>query len=404
MKRFAPSGFFVNLTVPAEYSRFVIYERMILDLPEHPVDEIIEFVSKNFEKEEYEYCFHVLVSSTTRRFSQLQHQIELWKALYKFFGKKYNVFQSVADSLRFTRIMQLEGVYTKDDIDELAPTITIPNKKVFAEYFGKKQDYSDGKSYFEAINSYPEDSFELFIRNDDVDKLELFVADKTVEFYEQKININKYDANKRMQKVCPIEMAALYGSCKVFKFMILNAKPTSNTLFQYAIQGGSNEIIHICESYGFAKELTNDAIDTAISFQRYDVFDYLMNHFKVTIPLLTCGINIFDTLTFLYYMNEGCEILTFNVDNSNTMQRVSYAAFTNNYPQVLILVEKGADVNSAYNKSKENNFSRFSGKSPLYVATQIQSREIIKLLLDHGANPNNGEDRIISSFFKPFVY
>ena len=115
------------------------------------------------------------------------------------------------------------------------------------------------------------------IFEDDISKLQQLMAIQREEeeyeissFFPYIIEFERYEANL-------IELSAMFGSVNCFKYFLLNGDEITNDLCKFAIAGGENEIIHLCEQNGQKFE---DCLLISALYHHYYVFEWLNTHFK----------------------------------------------------------------------------------------------------------------------------
>ena len=92
------------------------------------------------------------------------------------------------------------------------------------------------------------DKLSVLIQKDDIDSFQQKITLSNIDTQTYKIKLTNFEVKKFLDKeIFLIEYAALHGSLKIFKFLLMNDSKFSNKLFQYAIFGRNNEIIHLSE-------------------------------------------------------------------------------------------------------------------------------------------------------------
>ena len=51
----------------------------------------------------------------------------------------------------------------------------------------------------------------------------------------------------KRREVNRLELSALFGSVKYFKYLMINGDEIKKDVCKFAITGGNNEIVHLCE-------------------------------------------------------------------------------------------------------------------------------------------------------------
>lgn len=99
-------------------------------------------------------------------------------------------------------------------------------------------------------------------------------------------------------KLSRIELAALFGSVKCFKYFMINEDNIYEDICKFAISGGNNEIIHLCEQKGLQFE---DCLSIASMYHHFEIFEWLKVHFYCNEIPLTEFIKHFNEPLFYFY-------------------------------------------------------------------------------------------------------
>ena len=76
------------------------------------------------------------------------------------------------------------------------------------------------------------------------------------------MNFYRYESNR-------IEVSALFGSIKSFKYLMMNGDKINEYTCKYAVSGGNLEIIHLCEQKGLQFE---DCLFIFSLYHRFAIF------------------------------------------------------------------------------------------------------------------------------------
>lgn len=97
---------------------------------------------------------------------------------------------------------------------------------------------------------------------------------------------------------------------------------------------------------------------------------------------------------------EKSLLTTMQIDNASLIKKplkpltnfgkslLMYAAHMNNYDAVKILIDQNVSINEVTHQVKYNNYINITNRSALTYATENASIEVIKLLVEHGADIN----------------
>ena len=146
------------------------------------------------------------------------------------------------------------------------------------------------------------------IFEDDIDLLQRIIAVHSNEGKEQIFQINHFfPKNSYLERsnANRIEIAALFGSIKCFKYLMIIGDEINEDACKFAVSGGNNEIIHLCEQKGLQFE---DCLLFSSMFHRFEIFEWLNMHFKyVEIPLVDL-IRYYNEPLFYLYSMSGLDI------------------------------------------------------------------------------------------------
>ena len=88
---------------------------------------------------------------------------------------------------------------------------------------------------------------------------------------------------------------------------MLNEVKIKEWTCKYAIAGGNNEIIHICEQNGFH---FSDCLEFSVYYHRFELFEWLNMHFEFEPILPTQCVKYYNEPLFYYYISDGLNIET----------------------------------------------------------------------------------------------
>lgn len=102
-----------------------------------------------------------------------------------------------------------------------------------------------------------------------------------------------------------LETAALFGSIKCFKFLVMNDEKISENVCKFAVMGGNIEIIHLCENEGLKFD---DCLIHAVQYHRFEIFEWLNYHFTYKELKLDKCLYYFNEPIFYLYIENGTDI------------------------------------------------------------------------------------------------
>ena len=201
-------------------------------------------------------------------------------------------------------------------------------KSIFDHFKKKSENLSNGSEskYITAKrhNFTERETLERVIFEDDVETLQRLIATKTKkEISEMMINgdsfFNKY-INRYNTKLNVLDAAALYGSIKCFKYLLLNGNANNDNTCKCAIAGGNFEIVHFCEQ---GKLLFEDCLEISVSYHHFDLYEWLSTHFRFDAIPLESYINSYNEPLFYLTFSKGADVETRDVDGLSQLNLAS---------------------------------------------------------------------------------
>ena len=230
-----------------------------------------------------------------------------------------------------------------------------------------------------------EGTVERAIFDDDVEKL-IFILSEVEK--QDNIPLYKNDFCRIIVGANMLGTAALFGSVKCFKYLIMNGEIPNVEVSKLAIAGGNNEIVHLCEQNG---SMFDDCLNVSVSYHRFELYEWLVQHFdceKIELSYFLCCCN--EPLFFNYLENLDHEL-----DNDEIGELLCCAARNTSYGVVKHFLSRGFNANWS---------NPVSTLTPLHEAANIGSLEIVKYLVENGCNvnskSNSGRTPLFSAAFK----
>ena len=284
--------------------------------------------------------------------------------------------------------------------------------------------YSVGKAKFCLIKE--EKEIARIIRDDDVSDLVDYSSSPGVNL--KKLAAIRVSCEKSQYLIPPLTYAAMYGSVKCFKYLIMNQVPLMDDISHFAIYGGNYDIIHICEQNGIAFD---SCLITSIVSHRIELTLWLMKRTHKTIsprelflyynePLLYFNMQEsekMETVKFLEnaYKNQMYGVFEYLISNNtkelNCMELLNSLLTDGKYVYFKNLIHKGADINACGENGRtllheallrhddvavkllvENNadtkIKDNYGQNPLYIAIKVLEFEYANLFIRKGSDIN----------------
>lgn len=174
--------------------------------------------------------------------------------------KRTNFYLSVIFSIR-------------DQIFQQFPLINCYHHPILSKFFDEMRlhkAYDENRQYlFLGIETHQE--LLQFIIDDNLGEFQDFLS-KTNTDINLTIQVDTLFIYQSMASL--LELASLFGSVRIFKFLLLREATITSSLPYFVLAGGNYELIHICESQNI--QLTAiDAVSYAIQYWHNDIVEYL---------------------------------------------------------------------------------------------------------------------------------
>lgn len=205
-------------------------------------------------------------------------------SIYYFYKKNFFSIESIIEQSTnnvylfiyfLPEIEKYDLEYAKLRENQLLPQLTEPGKESL-------------KSLYDEVKSNPENHILNRELNYNPSNLHKSIRDDDIKSFQSILSLNNYSVNHKIkfsyyERVMThdydnslIQIAALYGSEKIFKFLWMsNDIVLNNNLVKYAFCGNNLNIIHICEPKCSLEKVYTEPIAT----QKFDLLDYYIeNH------------------------------------------------------------------------------------------------------------------------------
>lgn len=229
----------------------------------------------------------------------------------------------------------------------------------------------------QAETNYPLYSIQSIIKLDDIDSFQKKYVEPNFNI-NQETKIHSYE-NIAFPEVKPtlLQLAAYYGSMKIFKFILLNGADLSIrnkegfSFEHFAIAGGDPEMIRIFEQKGMSFQNT---LKVAAQFHQNLVFQWIYDSKEKgdlnRVFLEACAANNLHAVLFLIQEN----VIDINYLDDEDEGCLHYAAkYGSNDVLKLLLAHKKINVNAG-----------IGNRTPLDVASISGLKETVKLLITKG--------------------
>lgn len=235
--------------------------------------------------------------------------------------------------------------------------------------------------YKQSETNYPLYSIQSIIKMDDIDSFQKKAAEINFDI-NQETKIHSYE-NILFPEVKPtlLQLAAYYGSIKIFKFILLNGadlkiKNKEGFSFEhFAIAGGDPEMIRIFEQKGMTFQNT---LKVATQFHQNSVFQWIFDNKEKDnlniVFLNACAVNNLSAILFLLQETD----VDINYTDEDGEGCLHYAAkYGSNDALRFLLSHKNININSG-----------LKNRTPLDVASISGLVETVNLLITKGSDHN----------------
>ena len=215
-------------------------------------------------------------------------------------------------------------------------------------------------------NLEPDDELTKSIRNDDIENLKKIIIRNGLNINKSRVPYNIFDDFD--ENVSLINYAALYGSLKCFKFLLLNEGEIDDATFYFAISGFNIEIIRIVEQkcpFNNEKQETN--------YEYLARYNYLYNNNVKKKYLNFNDINNIIAPTIVMHKNDLFDWLFENnfvckSENNESLESIAIlSAMSGNSHSLIEIMDKGLNLSS--NLLQKMIF--YSAKNGFYSLTKL---------------------------------
>ena len=170
-----------------------------------------------------------------------------------------------------------------------------------------------------------------------------------------------------------IELAALHGSIKCFKYLLLNSCETNKSISKLAVIGGNKEIITILMNKGID---FNDCSLVCFSYHRIDLYESLITKSSIDSASINQCIKFNNNAALCYIESVfGIQVIRNCVDNDT----FRFAIMHGNYNAFSFYL-KGVNLSNIFNEKDK------SGNTLLHYACMKGFEKIATLMNENGAD------------------
>ena len=290
--------------LPPQFIAYCELERLVFLATPESIENAKEVIKNNpILPSNIFICDLILQASRQRRFS-----FPILADLWAFLKPSNGTFNG---SIRFVEYLYKRGLIKKESLK------FIPNASKTIE------EYED---------VFPYNSIYYAVSKDDVNKV-VFLSSTT--------NIKKERVTIDDSKVSLLTVAALCGSVRVFKYMIVNGCTIDRDTAEHALMGGSEQIVEIIAQHNYNY---NYCLKIAIEAHHNHLANWLIDNYKCEeIHPLTC-IFCFNTLAFCYFVSKGANI---EAKDGLGNTPLLWASEFGHLEMVKYLISKGANIETS---------------------------------------------------------
>ena len=217
---------------------------------------------------------------------------------------------------------------------------------------------------------YEPNTLEYYIKEDDIDSFQDYLSEKMYSNLNYPIRLETDQPPHFVAwdtRISLLNLAAFYGSVKIFKYLLLNNCETSDDTFSYAVAGGSMEIIRICDQKSFKFK---NCLKASVQFHRRDIAEWILLNFDFEEVSLWDCINYHNYEAFLFFC---INIKNHHETSFNGRTPLSLACERGHLCIVKYLIEKQGTRIEARDKY---------GMITIHVAASYGNLQIVKYLIE----------------------
>ena len=356
---------FSETEIPSHLKKYHDTESFVSSLTEESIEDAINYITTNFKDLGVEYPLRAILHFTSIRPKKWKLYAKLWVELQKKFQDFFNFDVVIEANPAFGRLLYEECLEKEQDF----VTKEIIEKSLKGSAAETKRLFSNEITKEDILRGYEKESIEAAIKCDDVDAFKNISRKDGFDFNMQ-VKINKYETVTKLKKIDLLSFAAYYGSINTFNELLAMIKPNEITA-KFAVRGLNMQIIEKVKSSGISLQRT---LKPAVQYNSIEIADFILSNYKtweaVKSALDYCN---FFTIGMLYYVN----VLRVNINEVSDFGKSSMfkAASCGSIPAAMILVEKGADVNSV-----------LIDDYPIHAACKSRSLAMVKFLANKNAD------------------
>lgn len=214
------------------------------------------------------------------------------------------------------------------------------------------------------------------IKNDDVDTFQLIVTSNMIDIHKKKIKLSIFEGIRG--EIAFIDYSAFCGSLKCFKYLFLEKVPISSSTFNYAVQGGNTEIIHILDqNNNELKKNGSEFIKSAICYHRNDIFDWLIENSSKSFT-------DFNELLNIALMNGNAHVVSKVIENGmnlnciefHNLSKIIEYACSNGFYKILLYLSKLVSFSDFFDPKNKKYPNTPLNKITRYVGDDLNSSTI----------------------------
>ena len=264
---------------------------------ESTTEKVLEFLQNHIADKRLTFIYHVIDTAALIRPKERENIMFLIIAVCHNFDANYERVEPSC-SLNIKQMLEAKG------------------------FISRRRNWTD-----DHVFDYAEEgTIERVLFEDDVDTLQRLLAfenDATKIYSIRDFFPVLYTVFQKI-KVRRVDVAALFGSVKCFKYLMLNGDEIDGGICKFAISGGNNEIVHLCEQHGLQFV---DCLSFSVQYHRFELYEWLNTHFEykdIILDGFLCHIN---EPLFYFTINNRSDIKLFKNEEKELIERASYCGY-----------------------------------------------------------------------------
>jgi hypothetical protein len=158
------------------------------------------------------------------------------------------------------------------------------------------------QAYCDSFTKFVSGGIKRAIREDNIEQFCEFISDPSFDAKEF-VHFDSGKTYNYKEERCEsyMQLIAYFGAVKCFKQAIMNDAFDLDGISNFAVAGGSNEIVRILEQKGISFD---NCFEVGVRFHRMDLCDWLLMHTKCESISLSSSLKYFNYHAFIFTFNK----------------------------------------------------------------------------------------------------